>query len=262
LYTKSFRPLGWSKYDFQLLLAAGEVVSVEKGMFVYEHGGFDGDSVFLVLEGTAGFVLLDPLPLTPFLPAAAAAAAAGKAEGTGGWGVDAHTQAGEEMEHTTDFDSSSATDTDTTTTSTPTVTAGGDGGIPDTTVDMVVDPEEPTADVPAMHLSYGRLYPGQSDSLLCREQPTPVTAAAAASGIPSRIGMVAESPLRVLRVPRGRLRSMFQSSRRLEVLAHRVDSARQERARETLAVQHQRMSDKLKEYEDLVARRIIQLMKM
>ena len=51
-------------------------------------------------------------------------------------------------------------------------------------------------------------------------------------------------------------------SRRLELLAHKIDTVRQERARVTLAVQHQRMQDKLTEYEDTVARRVIQLMKM
>ncbi len=74
--------------------------------------------------------------------------------------------------------------------------------------------------------------------------------------------MVAETSLTVLRIPRERLDNLFAGSRRMELLAHRVDNLRQERARVTLAVQHQRMQNKLTEYEDTVARRIIQLMKM
>ena len=273
LYRKYFLPLGFCKFDFAQILSIGEKQLFEAGSFIYRQGAYDGENVFLILSGTAAFVLLEEMPDSINPQSVVSTVIEGKEVQVkfpyetnsspkdqfyaDSGKQDALADSRHDSSHDRDVDS----------------TLGGD--------EHDDENDFKDEDVPAKYLAYGRLRPGQFDTLLCRpnifkdnsqlanHNPSQTTSAVTSRHtssntnrkISQRIGMVAETPLTVFRIPRDKLESLLQRQRRLEVLSHRIDGIRQQRARELLAVQHRRMELKLKEYEDLVARRIIQLIK-
>jgi hypothetical protein len=252
VYESFFKPFGWCPYDFSLLIKDGEMQSINKGDRIYEIGGFEGNYCHLILDGTALFVL------------------ASEADSV------ATQQDRAPLSHTVTNNLDSDPESRSDLVSESIIQEAEhvpveEVGILGTPYDIPRIEQPPQA-----YLCFGYLVKGQFDSLLTRassQRGIPAdkadknainiaTKTDISNSVLSRTSLVAASDVKVLRIPRDKIRSLLLHQSRVRSLAAAIDAARQERARIVLSIEHANAMKQVAEYEDLVAKRLIQLLKM
>ena len=278
LYNSHFKDFGWSHYDFNLVTQAGEVITKEKGSCIYEAGEYEGKYCYLMLEGAAQFVLASEAELLE------AKAAKEREEDKTKENPKDDDILPDELLDEKNGDSTTFPDNNAN-------YRGEDEQASEAVI--VIDgvlqedsnkAEELPTNHPEAFLCYGYLIKGQFDSLLTRTNTTSATYTSCASvdvankdsrrnnalfnseipiSIPARASLVATSDkVKVLRIPRERIGNMISFQPRVGTAASAMDNARQERARLILGIEHANAMKQVQEYEDLVAKRLIQLLKM